>query len=197
MHARLREVIECLDGEFAALRDAVDSVPLGRRNERPAADRWSVAEVLEHLAAVERTILKVCTRQLSAAREAGLGAETETTSIRAGMPPERVANRERPLVSPPTLVPRGMDAEAAWAEVALTRAQFVDFVKTCDGLAIGQISFPHPAFGNLDMYQWLLFAAGHHARHAAQIREIALQLQSRRTGHTHADQEPGTTPQVR
>jgi hypothetical protein len=57
-----------------------------------------------------------------------------------------------------------------------TREQLLEFVRSCDGLALGQVSFSHPALGTLNVYQWLLFAAGHHARHAAQIREIGQQL---------------------
>lgn len=176
MHTRVGEILNCLETELAGLRAAVESVPPERRQERPAPDRWSVAEVLEHLAAVEQVVLKVCTRQLAAAREAGLASEIETTSILDMLPPERVANRERRLKSPENLRPTGTDAATAWSQIEATRVQFTELVKSCDGFAIGRIAFPHPAFGELNMYQWLLFAAGHHARHAAQIREIAAQL---------------------
>jgi hypothetical protein len=177
MHPRTAEILDCLDTELAALRDAVESVPLGRRGQRPAPDRWSVAEVLEHLAMVERAVWKSCARQLSAAREAGLPRETETSPIRGIMPPERVANRDRRLVAPEPLNPKGLDAATAWRELERTRDQFRDFVTSCDGVALGEMSFAHPALGTLNLYQWMLFAAGHHARHAAQIREIAHQLQ--------------------
>lgn len=176
MHSRIQEILVCLDDELAGLRAALDQVPPELRNRRPAAERWSVAEVLEHLAIVEKAVLKVCTRQLAAAREQGLPQEAETTAIRQTLPPEHVARRERPLVAPDAVAPKGMDAAAAWGEIEATRARFVEFVKSCDGLALAQVSFPHPAMGTLNMYQWFLFAAGHHARHAAQIREIAQQL---------------------
>ena len=176
MHRRTQEILECLDAELASLRAAVDAIPEERRSERPAADRWSAAEVLEHLAVVEQAMLKVCSRQFAKAREAGLPEETETTSILDTMPVTHVANRERALKSPEMLVPKGMSADAAWRELENTRSQFREFVRSCDGLALGRVSFPHPAFGDLNLYQWMLFAAGHHARHAAQIREIATQL---------------------
>jgi hypothetical protein len=176
MHPRIQEISACLDRELVALRTAVDSVPVTRRNERPAPQRWSVAEVLEHLAMVEKSVLKACARQLASAREAGLLAETGTSPILPSLPPEQVANRDRVIAAPDRLRPTGMDAAAAWAEIEATRAQFNDFVRSCDGLALEQVSFPHPAFGPLNLYQWLLFAAGHHARHAAQIREISHQL---------------------
>jgi DinB superfamily len=178
MHPRVREVFQCLDAEFSALREAVACIPAARRGERPAPDRWSVAEVLEHLAMVEKAVLKACARQVAAARDAGLTAETDTSSILAMLPTELVANRERPIVAPERLQPKGIDAEAAWGEIETTRASFVEFVKSCDGLALDNVSFAHPALGSLNLYQWLLFAAGHHARHAAQIREISVQLRT-------------------
>jgi len=176
MHPRIEEVLQCLETELSGLRAAVESVPLERRAERPAPGRWSVAEVLDHLARVERSVLRACEQQLAAARESGLPDESETTSIRALMPPELVANRDRPLVSPERLVPKDNDAVAAWGQVEAVRERFREFVVSCDGLALSQVGFPHPALGPLNLYQWLLFSAGHHARHAAQIREIASQL---------------------
>jgi uncharacterized damage-inducible protein DinB len=194
MHPRIQEVLHCLDTEFAGLRAAVESIPPGRRAERPAADRWSVAEVLDHLARVERSVLKACVNQLAAARESGLPDESETTSIRETMPPERVANRDRPLVSPERLLPKGNDADAAWAEVEAVRERLREFTASCDGLALSQIGFPHPALGPLNMYQWLLFSAGHHARHAAQIREIADQLTPQAPAAPAASTPAASTP---
>ncbi len=176
MHPRIEEILQCLDTEFAGLRAAVESVPPARRTARPAPDRWSVAEVLEHVARVERSVLRACEQQFAAARESGLPDESDTTSIRETMPPERVANRDRPLVSPERLLPKGNDADAAWAQVEAARDRLREFTVSCDGLALSQVGFPHPALGPLNLYQWLLFSAGHHARHAAQIREIAGQL---------------------
>jgi hypothetical protein len=32
---------------------------------------------------------------------------------------------------------------------------------------------PHPVFGPMNLHGWIEFVAGHEARHAAQIREVA------------------------
>jgi hypothetical protein len=178
MHPRTQEILRCLDDEMATLRAAVETVPVGQRGERPAPERWSVAEVLEHLAMVEAAVLKGCSRQLAAARETGLPQETESSSIIGVMPPQRVANRDRVLTAPERLRPTGIDAETAWGQIERTRAAFIEFVKSTDGLALSNVSMPHPSLGTLTLYQWLLFAAGHHARHAVQIREIGQQLSS-------------------
>ena len=56
MHPRIKELVEALDSRRADLTRAVNEVPASARNRRPSEDRWSVAEVLEHLALVEENI---------------------------------------------------------------------------------------------------------------------------------------------
>ena len=50
------------------------------------------------------------------------------------------------------------------------------------------VQAPHPVFGALDMYQWLLFVGAHEGRHADQIREIgeALRAHEQRRATTAA-----------
>jgi len=54
MHAHLQEVLPLLDDSRAVLKTAIDQVPEGLRRTRPSSERWSVAEVLEHLVKVNR-----------------------------------------------------------------------------------------------------------------------------------------------
>src|SRR6266850_733005 len=56
MHPRIEEVLNYLDTERSALREAVELVPAAARNQSPGADRWSVAQVLQHLAGVENRV---------------------------------------------------------------------------------------------------------------------------------------------
>jgi len=173
MNARTAEILACLDTQMADFRAAIDMVPPAQRESRPSPDRWSVGEIVEHVAMTERMLTKACARQLAASREAGLAEETDTSSILELMPIGQIANRERRLDAPARLLPKGVDTETSWRELESARAAFREFVTSCDGLALSQVSFPHPALGPLNLYQWLLFTAGHQARHAAQIREIA------------------------
>jgi len=176
MNPRTEEILACLDTHMADFRAAIDAVPASRRDVRLSPDRWSVAENVEHVALTERLITKACAKQLAAAREAGLPAETETASILPTMPVDGVASRQTRHNAPERLIPTGIDTDSAWRELEAARATFREFVTSCDGLALGRISFQHPSLGPLNMYQWLLFVAGHQARHAAQIRELAAQL---------------------
>ena len=68
MHTHLTEVLSRLDGARAALRGALDAIPAPLQRQRPAPDRWSAAEVLEHLTLVERIFGGRIVKALDAAR---------------------------------------------------------------------------------------------------------------------------------
>ena len=180
MHTHLTVVFQRLDAQRAALRSAVDRVPAARRRERPASEKWSVAEVLEHLVLVERrftdwlgnAIAEACARGLDAEREgrAPLSAEVEALQ----------RDRSKPRTAPPPVMPKGeMDDQAAWDALERARAGLRATVTDADGLALSQVTVSHPTFGVLSVYQWVEFVAVHEGRHTAQIEEIAGQLRSR------------------
>jgi len=52
-HPRLQDLFAYLTVRRNALREAVDAVPEAQRSQPPEPGRWSVADVLEHLALVE------------------------------------------------------------------------------------------------------------------------------------------------
>ena len=174
MHAYLTEVFARLDAQRAALRAAVECVPPGRRSQRPAPDRWSVAEVLEHLSLVETRFTHWVAKAIDEAVETGLGPEhAERAPLSAEI--EAVQrDRTRPRTAPPPVIPGGtLDDSAAWAALEGARETFRKVVTAADGLALSGVTFAHPAFGTMNVYQWVEFVALHEARHTAQITEIA------------------------
>jgi uncharacterized damage-inducible protein DinB len=177
MHPRTQELLQHLDDSRLVLREAVDNVPASLREKRPAVDRWSVAEVLEHLSVVEAAVTRRVATLLSAARDQGLGQESDTSSVLATFNLTRVLDRSRAVTTSEAGRPKqGLSATAAWAALDDTRAAFRQAVVEADGLALGTIVAPHPALGPMNLYHWIAFVGGHELRHAAQIREIESQL---------------------
>ncbi len=177
MHPRIRELLEHLDAHRAELRSAVDDVPVARRETRPAPGRWSVAEVLEHLAIIDGRVAMMLTAKVSAARAAGLGADYDTSAIVPTFDTTVLLDRTRVVASPVPLHPSGeRDAAAAWIVLEASRDQFRAAVLAADGLALGELSHQHPVLGVLNLYQWIASVGTHEARHTAQIREIAAAL---------------------
>lgn len=174
VHPRAREVFDYLITARVHLEDAVNSVPADRRDTRRSPDRWSVAEVLEHLARANRGIGRLFEKQVAAGREAGLGPDLDTTSILWTLDVARVLDRRERREAPERIVPAdGMSAGSAWEALERADAALLQAVAAADGLALGTLTYPQPFLGTLNLYQWVAFAAAHEFRHAAQIRELA------------------------
>lgn len=175
VHPRTAELLQHLDAQHQHLRKAVESVPRERREVKPAPERWSVAEVVEHLSIVETRIERVFTMRLTEARSAGrLGAERDQSPVVGTIDMDRVLDRTRRITAAEAALPTGqLDADAAWAALERARERLRDAVRGTDGLAIGDVVQVHPVLGPINLYQWIAFVGAHEARHAAQVMELA------------------------
>ncbi len=177
MSPRLEELLHYLDHAAGILQAAIASVPGSKHDDRPAPDRWSVREVVEHLALVEVGISKSYRRWLEAARADGIPAEDQTSPLLAQMRMDRVVDRGRRIEAPPFAVPtHGLALDDSLSRISAARADLQQLARNADGLALGVITHVHPALGPLTLYEWLAFTAAHMERHAAQISEIGASL---------------------
>jgi hypothetical protein len=180
MHPRTDELLRHLDTQHQRLRAAVEHVPKSRREEKPNPERWSVAEVIEHLSIVEGRIERVFSTKLAEARASGqVGPEQETSPVVGTLDMDRVLDRSRKIVAAEAAQPSGkLGIEAAWERLERARQKLCDSVRSADGLALCDIVHPHPVLGPINLYQWIAFVGGHEARHAAQILELSELLTS-------------------
>jgi hypothetical protein len=177
VHPRLEELLQYADAQRAVLLAAVATVPESARDRRPAADAWSVAEVLEHLHRVEQGIARLIARQVERARGKGLAQETETSSLLHSLDHLALTQRNTRFPAPDFVQPEGtLPASAAITALEHSRRALREALATGDGLALATVSFPHVLLGPLTLYQWVLFLGQHECRHALQIRDIARQL---------------------
>jgi hypothetical protein len=173
VHPRTRELLDYLDDQRAVLRRAFDAIPAPLRERPPAAGRWSIAGVIEHLAIVEVRVNGRLSALISEARAAGLGAEPSSEPVLPTINLGQVVDRSTKLAAPDAIQPTGLGADAAWTALEEAGKGVRDLVNASDGLALGTVSMPHPVFGPSSAYHWFAFVGAHEARHAAQIREIA------------------------
>lgn len=173
MHSPTDELLAYLERNRATLQVAVESVPASQQQTRPAPDRWSTAEVLEHLAIVEKRIAGRLSDALAAAKASAADRSNDIAPF-----DERFArvlrNRGRRVTASEASQPTGtLDAAAAWSKLEAVRKSVIDLIHQSDGLALADPLAPHPVFGALTFRQWVVFLGGHDARHADQIREIS------------------------
>jgi hypothetical protein len=181
MHPRLAELSSYLATERAGVLLAVDAIAPDLRGVRPSEDGWSCAEVLEHLAMVERGVARVVARRAGRARDEGLRAEDQTGSVLGWLDGSAIRDdtvrRDAPEIVRPAAATTAAEALEA---LAASRASLFDSMRLADGLALGDVKHDHLALGEINLYQWLLFVGMHEGRHAAQLRRIAQSLSATR-----------------
>jgi len=168
------EIYEHIDGTRARLVAAVENLSGEQHTFRTAPGRWSVAELVEHLAIVEGNVVGLLQKLLGKSEEAGAAAATvpdlfaDPVSIEEFVERSRVAKYE----APERIRPTGLPLADSLARLRDSRAALHALrprVERADGRAL---RFPHPAWGPLDLYQWLLFVGAHEDRHLAQIEAL-------------------------
>lgn len=147
--------------------DIVTTVTAEQLRFKPAANRWSIAEIAEHLTLVEDSVYE-------AAQTALLRPPTEPNPGLDEKIQQGVASRARRVQAPEGFVPAGRWTTAAElaGEFKTRRDRNIEFIQTTSA-EMRRHALPHPALGPLDAYQWFLFAAAHADRHIQQMREVA------------------------
>jgi hypothetical protein len=137
---------------------------------KPGPDRWSVGEVVEHLALAESLIFDLQQKMV-----AGPAATAEQRAAAQGkdeMMLKVIPDRTQKATAPEPLQPAKRlgsraDVLAAFEE---RRGKTIAYAsKTTDDLR-GRVG--DSPLGPLDGYQWLLFIGAHTERHLGQIREV-------------------------
>jgi DinB superfamily len=138
---------------------------------KAAPDRWSIAEVSEHIGIAEQTIWELVSGKIMkspATPEKAADAKGKDEIILTKVP-----DRSRKAQAPEQLKPTGRWATRAALvkDFESKRAREIAYLtETTDDL---RSHFEeHPALKTLDAYQWLIFNGAHCKRHTAQILEV-------------------------
>ena len=150
------------------LVDAVKGLSDAQWKFKPAPDRWSIAEVVEHIAVVEELVV---TNMLGKLDQAPAGtADRDTKQVDATVL-AKMPDRSTKFQAPQQIQPTGRWTPQGALEHFLTsRVQTTQIAKSSPDLR-GHVR-AHPAFGPMDGYEWVLALAGHSERHTKQIIEV-------------------------
>ncbi|MFN3241522.1 MAG: DinB family protein [Planctomycetota bacterium] len=175
MHAQTTELLAHLDDGRTDLLAVVDAVPESDRARAPAAGRWSLANLLSHLARTEGQIGAFLQRRLRQALSDGdlpelpPGAASAVASFDAATVLDRSQRIEAPDFAAPDLA---MPFAEARSQLDRARQRLQQVVLAADGKDVAAIRERHFVFGELTFYQWVAFAGFHERRHTEQAREV-------------------------
>lgn len=166
-----QEAIKYLEETRKNFLDSVQGLSEAQWKFKAAPDRWSVAEVAEHIAVSEENIFNLVTNRIMkspAAPEKKAAAKGKEKLL-----PGMLSDRSSKFQAPETLKPTNR-----WA----TQSELVKSFNASRDLTKAYVLnsqddlrshfAPHPVLKELDAYQWIFLIAGHSARHTAQINEV-------------------------
>ncbi|HTZ50235.1 MAG TPA: pyridoxal-dependent decarboxylase [Spirochaetia bacterium] len=170
---RLQGVVTELLSTRARLLAAVRALDQAALDRAPASGGWSIGEILHHLQLIERSVTRVAAKQVQHAAESGLGPDPRTDSILHSLDSFDVEDSPRKITAPSGFVPRaGLPRAELLDGLASSREALLAQVQAARRYDLTQLTFPHPVFGKIDLYQWLLYVAQHEIRHLHQIERV-------------------------
>ena len=158
-----------------ATRDAflksIDGLSEKQWRFKPAPDRWSVAEVSEHIAVAESSIFGLVQTKFMASpsapeKRAEVAGKDEIILTKV---PDRSHKAQAPEFLKPTN--RWANREELTKAFEESRKATMDYVRTTNDDLRDHFG-PHPVLGTLDAYQWILLISAHSERHTKQIEEV-------------------------
>jgi hypothetical protein len=152
-----------------AVLTAVDGVTEPQARWKPAPERWSILEYIEHLAVSDDALIALVKRSLQSP------AQVETVEERRAReqkiretPIPRGANRAPENLKPGARFQTLSDALSAFLAA---RERTVEYARSTEDDLRSHFT-PHPVLGQLDAFQWLCGNARHAETHAAHVVEI-------------------------
>ncbi len=151
--------------------DATKGLSDAQWSFKPAPDRWSIAEVMEHLAAAEDMIRAMDQEQVMKTPAIPPRDPAELQKIDAGVMAQ-VPDRSHKISAPEPLKPTNrfgspVDAEKHFVE---SRAVTEEYLKSTPDLRAHATDSPMGV--KLDGYEWVLLIAAHSERHTKQMLEV-------------------------
>jgi len=155
---------------------ATQGLSLAQWNFKPAPDRWSIAEIVEHMVLAQDLVLGPVRQQLAQAPAPPRGDDHERVdAIVINRMPDRTAKFQAPDFLQPT--GRWTPAESM-ERLRRYYTELTKYLETTPDLRQHAVSAPalkaisKGAYESMDAYQSILLAAAHIERHTKQILEV-------------------------
>lgn len=134
--------------------------------------RWSIAQIVEHLALVEKGSVSICERLLAKSRNTGM-VSTGPISVSDSFMERSVEIASMKVQAPEIVQPnRSQSIDVSVAQMKENRKRLNDLRPLFEAYDGNQLKFRHPFFGEITAVEWLVLIGGHEARHLKQIQTL-------------------------
>jgi hypothetical protein len=172
----IEEIYEGNTKVRARLKELVSSLTEAQTSTLPEGEKWTVAQIVEHVAMVDGSAMRICAKLLKKAQDSGKtsdghvvisdnflqkGSEIATMKVEA---PEFVHPTEEKTIA------ESLD------KLDENAAQLQEMRELFESLDGSEFKFPHPFFGEISAQEWLALKGGHEMRHIKQIEKLLTKI---------------------
>lgn len=169
----LTQIFDEMDEIHARFYERAGALGAEDLSARAGNGGWSVGEIIEHVSMVEQSILKLTNLLLMKAEAAGVAAPADKSIKPVSV--EKIVERSRreKYQAPETAMPGGkLSVADSLARMRGVRSSLEELRPRLEKTDLSTVSYPHPAFGALNPYEWLILLGIHEDRHLRQIETI-------------------------
>lgn len=155
------------------LKSLLGSMEQAKLDTLPEGEKWTIANIAEHVSMVEAGIVRICEKLLSKAESENQpsdGAIAMSESF--GQKAAEIAKIK--LEAPEFVHPSGeRSIEEVMEKFAENQEKLLELKPMFEKFDSSGHRFPHPYLGNLSAGEWLILVGGHKMRHIKQMENLA------------------------
>lgn len=165
---------DILNSSLIKFNDVVNNLSESQLNFRPASNKWSIADCIEHIALAELEFPKILEKEMQQPSNPDLRSKIQ---IQDDEIKPKMTSKKWKAKSPEIFKPSNKFANTSEAITAFRnqRNQTIVYVETTKD-DLRNHYWKHPLTGKIDLYQTLLLMSAHLERHIEQIETIKLSI---------------------
>lgn len=172
IYQSLDDIYAMLAREHVAFAAAAAGLNDTQAQFRPAEDAWTIAEIAEHIAITNGGFVRIAYKLIKQ-------SEAAATPPLAGLELKPVLLTDdgqqdpRRFPAPDVVKPKGgQSMTESFAKIEQAHADIQAARPRLEASDCSPATFPHPAVGQINPYQWLIVYGEHMDRHRGQIERI-------------------------
>lgn len=136
----------------------------------PDGEKWTIAEIVEHIAIVQDGMTKISAKLLTKAQAAGKTADG-AARLSKNFASKAAEAQTLKFEAPDRVRPTGKQSiEESLKKMDEAREELEKLRPLFESVECSDYKFPHPFMGDLTAHEWLALVGGHEARHLQQIQ---------------------------
>lgn len=168
----IEEIYAANDKIRENLLAVVENVSDEQANILREGEKWTVAQIVEHIGIVQEGMSRISAKLLTEAQTNGKQSEGKVL-IGEDFSQKAAGAREQKFEAPDRMQPTGNPTITESIEkLAESRQKLQDLKPLFETVDCSEHKFPHPSFGDLTAHEWLALVGGHEYRHIEQIKKL-------------------------